>query len=931
MRLHCAQVDILIALLSTDAAVMDKSTHEGNEAFFAETGALARLQCAKFSRDTAALAPRPPREAPAPISVVSRVYLRCALASFGTVDVVIQLLSAARDVGKRSAHQKALVPKVIELGAALVDYGDPAVQDRFVDHIERERRGLGVARHFLGALRSQLRAYSVGIKGSFERQPFKGAKQEEKRIALLQVEFLSARQLLAFLQMLCEGHNDRAQRYMRVQSATRNVDVVSEVVLFMREILDALPSAVAYVRDADAVCAFLEASSALGPLGGALASPTGLRLIAWYQCAPSDLRVLSLQCSLLAASFDVLAEFTQGPCAENQLALARSRAAETVSGVLDFLLSLQLSGAYHGKTWVGGSGREIAELLCEAMAPGSGERDEVAKWLTKFSRADFADEWAAAQAELVACARRMERSLLVMLGAMLEGDTPAEVYEHLATCLPAQTLVALLALHWSRYDADCRRRRRRYELSTRISAAEVREEEEAAAADAKEAAARRGVAPAARAPSASEMSAELAFLYYSLAKLLTDENVAAAAAVPLRAAVGRWEASAGSGAKWKVRRIEIVDASGKLGRVYFQLPEHIDQVWKTNHVEQVKRRLLGEAVQRDDAQEKLKAFWEGTDELVAVAKHTHDILGWQHAPGVLGKLGQIGALVAQSYAELNYLSIVLAVFVSLTMLYPAEWGEPEESSEWLRSSPLVGVAGAKQGVLRIGLCCLLASTSLELASHALAHVMLKVRLGLSALRRDGGVIASFYFSSSATRSTTRDSPVAAKLFAYLRGEDVFIHRGAAFHALFLIFVDLETLKYLLFFSTALLSVAHTPAWSCVNLLALVERMPSMLYVVVVLRRNGDQMLASLLFAFMVIYIFSVFSFTVPYIRDQYTIIDHFPRYMDFDDEQIAIAGTTNLFLYTLFHWDYGFREGPMFAHSFAQASVPSTPHHHTRM
>lgn len=86
-----------------------------------------------------------------------------------------------------------------------------------------------------------------------------------------------------------------------------------------------------------------------------------------------------------------------------------------------------------------------------------------------------------------------------------------------------------------------------------------------------------------------------------------------------------------------------------------------------------------------------------------------------------------------------------------------------------------------------------------------------------------------------------------------------------------------------------------------------------------LKKNGDQMVSTLAFAFMCIYIFSVFSFSVPEVRNKYSMIDHFPVFSSTDDEAIpALDGKTNLFLYTLFHWDYGFREGPVFSHSYSQ-------------
>ena len=50
-----------------------------------------------------------------------------------------------------------------------------------------------------------------------------------------------------------------------------------------------------------------------------------LKLVAWYQYSPGDLRIFELQFNLLSQTLETLAEFVQGPCDENQRLLARER------------------------------------------------------------------------------------------------------------------------------------------------------------------------------------------------------------------------------------------------------------------------------------------------------------------------------------------------------------------------------------------------------------------------------------------------------------------------------------------------------------------------------------------------------------------------------------------------------------------------------
>ena len=96
----------------------------------------------------------------------------------------------------------------------------------------------------------------------------------------------------------------------------------------------------------------------------------------------------------------------------------------------------------------------------------------------------------------------------------------------------------------------------------------------------------------------------------------------------------------------------------------------------------------------------------------------------------------------------------------------------------------------------------------------------------------------------------------------------------------------------------------------------------MMYVLQVVRQNGTQMLVTILFAFMVVYVFAVWSFSVSYFRNQYAIIDQKATFGIGEDGHPHLGPDqgyeTNLALFTLFNWDYGFREGPVWDFAFAQ-------------
>ena len=74
-------------------------------------------------------------------------------------DTVVQLLSAARDVGARSPYQRAIVPKLIELADEIMRFGDTRLQDEVIL--------MAQAADFLFALRAQLKAFMAEVSGTW--------------------------------------------------------------------------------------------------------------------------------------------------------------------------------------------------------------------------------------------------------------------------------------------------------------------------------------------------------------------------------------------------------------------------------------------------------------------------------------------------------------------------------------------------------------------------------------------------------------------------------------------------------------------------------------------------------------------------------------------------------------------------------------------
>ena len=88
-------------------------------------------------------------------------------------------------------------------------------------------------------------------------------------------------------------------------------------------------------------------------------------------------------------------------------------------------------------------------------------------------------------------------------------------------------------------------------------------------------------------------SPSLTFARLSIPQLLAeDSGLTTPSAQKLQSLFRKWMANEGRDIVSHTRRIEIVDADGKLARVYFQMPEFVETVWRSTVVEAAKRELL---------------------------------------------------------------------------------------------------------------------------------------------------------------------------------------------------------------------------------------------------------------------------------------------------------------------------------------------------
>ena len=117
---------------------------------------------------------------------------------------------------------------------------------------------------------------------------------------------------------------------------------------FFREVTESMPERLSFVPSQAAVEECLAHDEHVKRLLGHSASQhlQQVRLVLWSDYTETEVQAVAMQLRLLEQTLDTLAEFVQGPCAENQLVLARSCVCENAMPLLDFLLALQLSGGH---------------------------------------------------------------------------------------------------------------------------------------------------------------------------------------------------------------------------------------------------------------------------------------------------------------------------------------------------------------------------------------------------------------------------------------------------------------------------------------------------------------------------------------------------------------------------------------------------------
>ena len=111
-----------------------------------------------------------------------------------------------------------------------------------------------------------------------------------------------------------------------------------------------------------------------------------------------------------------------------------------------------------------------------------------------------------------------------------------------------------------------------------------------------------------------------------------------------------------------------------------------------------------------------------------------------------------------------------------------------------------------------------------------------------------------------------------------------------------------SLYYIMYFATSAYASFRCYPMYVLCLVDLITHFQTMQFIMSAITRNWQKLIAALFFAFIIIWIFGMFSYFNDSLRGHYTLGDHMDR--------------RSLYYYIMTHWDYGMREAPSFDADF---------------
>uniref|UniRef100_A0A8C3UUD6 Ryanodine receptor 1 n=1 Tax=Catharus ustulatus TaxID=91951 RepID=A0A8C3UUD6_CATUS len=214
----------------------------------------------------------------------------------GAAEMVLQMISACK--GERGA----MVSSTLKLGISILNGGNADVQQKMLEYL-KSKREVG----FFQSVQALMQTCSVLDLNAFERQNKAeglGMVTEEGTREKVMSDDEFTQDLFRLLQLLCEGHNNDFQNYLRTQTGnTTTINIIICTVDYLLRLQESISDFYWYYSGKDVI-------------------------------DEQGKRNFSKAMAVAKQVFNSLTEYIQGPCTGNQQSLAHSRLWDAVVGFL---------------------------------------------------------------------------------------------------------------------------------------------------------------------------------------------------------------------------------------------------------------------------------------------------------------------------------------------------------------------------------------------------------------------------------------------------------------------------------------------------------------------------------------------------------------------------------------------------------------------
>ncbi|XP_028825170.1 ryanodine receptor 1-like isoform X5 [Denticeps clupeoides] len=230
------------------------------------------------------------------------LYQQSRLHNRGAAEMVLQMISACK------GETGCMVFSTLKLGISILNGGNSEVQQKMLDYL-KDKKDVG----FFLSVQTLMQSCSVLDLNAFERQnkaeglgmvSEEGTNMKLNRGEKVMADDEFTCDLFRFLQLLCEGHNNDFQNYLRTQTgSTTTINIIICTVDYLLRLQESISD------------------------------------FYWYYSGKEIIdepgkRNFSKAMTVAKQVFNSLTEYIQGPCTGNQQSLAHSRLWDAVVGFL---------------------------------------------------------------------------------------------------------------------------------------------------------------------------------------------------------------------------------------------------------------------------------------------------------------------------------------------------------------------------------------------------------------------------------------------------------------------------------------------------------------------------------------------------------------------------------------------------------------------